>query len=68
MRHGGVAFIGQIPGHRRIPFDCPERFDCVLCRKEGDTGYSVSRFVGIMKEESGRNAEQPDPAVPVLVV
>jgi len=45
---------GDDPGYRWIPFDCPERFNCVLCRKEDDTRDSVGRFIEIMKEEYGR--------------
>ena len=45
---------GDDPGYRWIPFDCPERVNGVLCRKEDDTRDSVGRFIEIMKEEYGR--------------
>jgi len=41
---------GDDPGYRWIPFDCPERFDCVLCTKANDERAPVRRFVEIMKE------------------
>ena len=41
---------GDDPGYRWIPFDCPERFDCVLCTRADDERAPVRRFVEIMKE------------------
>ena len=33
-----------------IPFDCPERFECVLCTHKNDARESLKRFVEILQE------------------
>ena len=32
-----------------IPFDCPERFECVLCTHKNDVRESLKRFVEILQ-------------------
>ena len=33
-----------------IPFDCPERFECVFCTHKNDGRESLKRFIGILQE------------------
>jgi len=42
--------MGNDPGYRWIPFDCPEYFDCAVAVKEKEGRPSVTRLVEILKE------------------
>ncbi len=42
--------MGNDPGYRWIPFDCPEYFDCAVALKDNERRPSVNRLVEILKE------------------
>lgn len=42
--------MGNDPGYRWIPFDCPEGFDCAAAYRGNDERPAVKRMVGILKE------------------
>ena len=41
--------MGNDPGYRWIPFECPEYFDCAVAYREKENIPSVRRFVEVLK-------------------